>query len=197
MRGASSVRGIERFFYGADDATLHGHGAARDARASRRGMAATAEERGNIVYIDLLAFRTKTDARHFRLDFFEDTSHDDGGDGPDVIDEPFGITAFGAGAGKVGLLEPEVSDLILMGEVEMAVNMPQQARARERIGLIHLITNPRKVRAAPHQLSGDMIGARTCARVLKGAGVSRDGGEKTIGDGLGDRPSGSVQQAKN
>jgi len=93
--------------------------------------------------------------------------------------------------------EPEVRDLIPMSQAEVAIDVPEQPGAGERIGLIDFIADPRQVGAAAHQFAGNVIGARARGGVLEGPGVGRDGGEETVCDPLGDGPLGDLQQAKD
>src|SRR2546422_2460268 len=112
-----------------------------NARAGGGRMAATTKLGGDVVHVHIRAFRAKTDSRQFRFDFLEDTGHHDWRDGTDMIDKTLGIAALGAGAREVGFLQPKISDLILMSEMEMAVEMPKQPRTGERIRLIDFIAD--------------------------------------------------------
>jgi len=91
-----------------------------------------------------------------------------------MIDKPFRVAAVGAGANEVGFLEPIIRDSIMMREAEMTVNMPQQPRPGERVGLIDLVSNFSEVSAAPDQFARDMISAGARARILERAGIRRD-----------------------
>src|SRR5207244_11874972 len=90
--------------------------------------------------------------------FFQDASNDDRLNGADVINEALGVRGICAGAGEIGLLQPKVGHLVDVGEVDMSVNMLEQPDARERIGVINLIAKPSEVRAALHQVVGDLAG---------------------------------------
>ena len=160
-------------------------------------MAAATKLGGDVVYIHVRAFRAKTDSGQFRLDFLEDTSNDDGRDGTDMVDETLGIAAFGAGARVVGFLQPKISDLVLMSEMEMAVDVPEQSRTGERIGLIDFIADFGEVSAAADEFAGNVISGRARAGILERAGIGRDGGEEAVGNGLGDGPFGDPHDAED
>src|SRR5258707_1617379 len=132
----------------------------RNARPGGGRMADIDKLSGDVVYIHFRAFRAKTDSGQFRFDFFEDTGHHDGRNRTNMVDETFGITALGAGARQVGFLEPKISDLVLMSEMKMAVEMPEQARAGERIGLIDFIADFGEVGAAADEFAGNVISGR-------------------------------------
>src|SRR5437867_2582800 len=189
--------GVEGAFQGRDDFALHRNGFAGNARASSRRMAASTELGGNLIDVHLLTLRAQTDPGQFRFDFFEDTGNHDRGNGADVIDQPFRVAALSARASEVGFFEPKVGDLIFVCEMEMAVNMFQQPGAGQRVGLIDLIADFGQVRTAVDQLARHMITARTCARILKRAGISRNGGEKAISDRFRDWPFGEFEQAED
>ena len=111
-------------------------------------MAAAAELRGDFVHVHLVVFGAQADARQFRFDFLKDAGDDDRLDGADMVNQSFGVVAFGAGAGEVGLLQPELGDLVVVRQAEVAVNVLQQPGAGERIGLINLVADFGEVRAA-------------------------------------------------
>ena len=73
-------------------------------------MAAAAELRGDFVHVHLVAFGAQADARQFRFHFLKDAGDHDRFDGADVVNQTFGVVALGAGAGEIGLLQPEVGD---------------------------------------------------------------------------------------
>jgi hypothetical protein len=114
-----------------------------------------------------------------------------------VIDEALGVAAPGAGSGEIGFSKPKIGDLIVVSEMKVTVNMFEETRSRERVGLINLVTNFCKVGTAAHQFAGHMVGPRTGAGVLEGTGIRRDGGKKAIGNPLSDRPAGGAQQSKD
>src|SRR5437016_5791187 len=110
--GVSMCR-VDGSFQEVNDFALDRDRIADNTRAGRGGMAATAEQGGDIVYIHFFAFGTKADAGQLRFDFFKHTSHHDGFDGADVIDQALGVVRAGAGASEVGFLQPEISDLVV------------------------------------------------------------------------------------
>ena len=93
-------------------------------------MAATAEDGGDFIYIHFIAFRTQADAREFRFQFLKNASHDHRCDGANMINQSFGIIRVCAGAEKVGFLEPEIGDLIVVGQPEVIIDVLQETRAR-------------------------------------------------------------------
>src|SRR5207245_6502761 len=115
--------------------------------------------------------------------FVEGTGHHDRRNRTNMVDETFGIAALGAGAGEVGFLQPKISDLVLMSEMEMAVEMPEQPRAGERVRLIDFIADFGEVCAAADEFAGNVISGRARAGILERAGIGRDGGEEAIGNG--------------
>ena len=68
---------IERFPDRVEDAALRGQGTAGNPRARRGGMSASTELVGDVVDVDLLAFRAEADPRQTRLDLFKKASDDD------------------------------------------------------------------------------------------------------------------------
>ena len=86
-------------------------------------MAATTKFGGDFVHVHFLALGPKADAGEFGFEFFEHAGHDHRFDGAYVIDETFGVAAVRAGACEISFLQPEVSDLIVVREAEMAVNV--------------------------------------------------------------------------
>src|SRR5438477_10909559 len=124
-----------------DNPSLHGHGSAGNASAGGGRMAATPKLRGDFVHVHCSAFRAEADPRQFRFQFLEDTSHHYRRDGADVIDEALGVAALGACASEVGLFEPEIGDLIVVSEAEVPVNVPEETRSGERVGLIYFVTD--------------------------------------------------------
>jgi hypothetical protein len=109
-------------------------------------MTSAAKLRRNFIHVYFVTLGTKAEARQFRLDFFEEARDDHRLDGANVIDQTFRIVRLGAGAGVVGFLEPEVSDLVIMRETEVIEHVAQQAHPRERIGLVNFVANLREVR---------------------------------------------------
>ena len=75
------------------------------------------------------------------FDLLKDTRDDDGLDGTDVVNQPFGVRAFRAGAGEIGLLQPEPGNAVVGREAEFAVNVLEQPHAGERIR----IGKPRRI----------------------------------------------------
>src|SRR5439155_19066338 len=140
---------------GVDYFALGGDGAAGDAGAGGGGMASAAKLRRDVVHIHLLALGAKADAGQVGFDLFEHARYHHGLDGADVIDEAFGIIRAGAGAGEISFFQPEIGDAVVVGEAEMVEDVPQQAHARKRIGLINLIADPGQIGAAIHEFAGD------------------------------------------
>jgi hypothetical protein len=114
-----------------------------------------------------------------------------------VIDETFGVVGFGAGAGEVILLEPEVTDLGVVSEVEVVIDVAKEPDAGQGVGLIDLVANFGEVGAAFHKFTGDVVSGGPGGGVLEGAGVRGNGGEQTVGDGRRDGPFGGLQQAED
>src|SRR6185437_1900967 len=145
------LRRLQRLFNSAEYLALDSERMARDARAGCGFVTAAAEFRRDFVHVYIVILGAKADAGEFGLQFFEETGHFHGRDGANVIDQTLRIVRFRAGAGEVFFLEPEISDLVVVHEAEGRVNVLQQARARERIGLINFVANFREVRAARDQ----------------------------------------------
>jgi len=160
-------------------------------------VAAAAELRGDFVHVHLFAFGAEADASQFGLQFLEDASNHDRRDGADMVDESFRIAAVSASAGEVGFLQPEIGDLVLVRQMEVAVNMAQQARTRQRVRLINFVADFGEVSAAPDQFARDMVSTGTRARILKRAGVCGDCREEAIGNGPGDRPLRNLEQSED
>ena len=131
------------------------------------------------------------------FDLLKDARDDDRLNGADVVNESFGVRAFRAGAGEISLLEPEPRDAVIGGEAKIAVNVFEQPRAGERIGLVNLVANFREVRAARDEFRPGVKGAGPRRGVLERAGVRRDGGEQAVGNLPGDRPARDFEQSKN
>src|SRR5947208_897481 len=125
---------IERGFDGGNHAALDGERFSRNARACRGLMPAAAELAGHVADIHAVAFGAETHAGQFRFHLFKDARYNDRLNGADVINEALGVRGVCAGAGEIGLLQPKVGHLVVVGEVEMSVNMLEQPDARERIG---------------------------------------------------------------
>src|SRR5665213_4342114 len=174
---AWSVNGIKGFFNRAEDAALHSEGLAGDARAGRRRVAAALELRGDFVDVDLGRFRPQTDANQARLNFLKNAGDDHRLDGADVVDQTFGVAAIRAGAREIFFLEPEVGDLVAMGQVKLIVNVLEQTDAREGKRLVNLLANNLQVRPALDQFAGRVIRHRLGGGILERAGVGRDSGE--------------------
>ena len=117
--------------------------------------------------------------------------------GADVVNQAFRVVAFRAGAGEVGLLQPEPRNVVAGGEAEFAVNVLEQPRAGKRIRLIDLLADLRQVGAARDQFRAGVKRAGPGRGVLERAGVRRDGGEQAIGHRPGDRPARDLEQAVN
>src|SRR5262245_6475784 len=160
-------------------------------------MAPAAEPPGHRADVHMVALGSETHASQFRFNLFKGAGHDDRFNRADVIDEALDVRGIGAGAGEVGLPQPEVGHLVVVGEVEMIVYMLEEADARERVGLINLVANPGEVRAALHEFGGDVVGRRPGVGILKRAGVGGNGREQAIGDRRGDGPAGNLEQAEN
>src|SRR5437899_10273448 len=108
-------------------------------------MAATPKLGGDFVHVHCSAFRAEADPRQFRFQFLEDTSHHYRRDGADVIDEALGVAAVGACASEVGLFQPVIGDLTVVSQAEVTVNVPEETRAEERVGLIYYDTDFREM----------------------------------------------------
>src|SRR5438093_6552427 len=137
----ASTGRVEGLFDRRDHAALNGQGSARDAGAGRGAVAAAAKLAGDVAHVHAVAFRAEADARQFRIQLFKDAGHDDRFDGADVVNEPLGVGGVRAGAREVGLLEPEVSDLIVVREPEMVIEVLEQADAGEGVGLVNLVAD--------------------------------------------------------
>jgi len=131
-----SGRGGEGFADGGDDAALNGEGPAGDARPGGGAVAAAAELGGDVVDVHVVRFGTQADAGQSRFDFFKDAGDHDRFKGAQVINQPLGVVAVGAGARKIAVLEPKVGDLIVAREMEMIVEMFEEAYAGKGKGLI-------------------------------------------------------------
>src|SRR5947208_2468772 len=114
-----------------------------------------------------------------------------------MVDEALRIIGAGAGAGEVGFLEPKIGNLVLVREMKVIEDMPQEAHAREGIRLVNLVTDARQIGPAIHQFASHVISVRTRAGILEGAGVGGNSGEKTICDGGRNRPIARPEEAKN
>src|SRR5437763_345476 len=158
---------IERFLYRCNHLPLHRERPPRDARARRSRMAAAAKLSGDLVHVHFFAFGTQADARQLRFDFLKHTRNDNGSNRPDMIYEPLGIAAVRARAGIVGFLEPEIRDLIVMGEPKMAVDMTQQPSPRKRIRLINFLADLRDIGAETNQITRNMVRAGPGGWILK------------------------------
>ena len=106
--------GIQRAFDGGNHLALDGQRFAGNARARRRRMAAAAKLRGDFVHIHPVALGTEADAGQFGFDLLKDARDNDRFDGADVVNEPFGVRAFRAGAGEINFLEPKPPDAVAM-----------------------------------------------------------------------------------
>ena len=76
-------------------------------------------------------------------DFLEDASDNHWFNRADMVDQTFCIGRFGATAGEVGLLQPEVSNLVMVLKAKLVIDMFEQPHTREWIGLVHFIANLR------------------------------------------------------
>src|SRR5581483_11624828 len=117
---------IQGFFDSGNDAPLDRERPARDARARGGSMAATAELGGDFVHVYFFALGTQADAGQIGSELFKDAGDDHGRDGADVINEAFRIIGGRAGANKIIFSQPEVGDLVVVGQLEMVINMLQQ-----------------------------------------------------------------------
>ena len=130
-------------------------------------MTAPAELRGNFVHVHFVAFRAETDAREFRFDFFKNARDNDRFDGANVVNESLRVHAFGAGAGEINFFQPEPCNTVVVREVETIVDMFEQPRARQRIGLINFVANFGEVRAARDQFRAGVKRAGPRRGILK------------------------------
>src|SRR5882724_8506986 len=189
--------GVQGFFDGVYHPALDGKRRAGNARAGGRPMPTAAKFSGDFVHVHLVALGTEADAREVWFHLFEEAGDDDGFDGANMVDQALGVVGARAGAVKVRLLQPEPGDLVVMGEVEVIIDMLQKTRAGERIGLVNFVADPGEVGAAFDEFAGDVVGAGPGVGILEGAGVGGDGGEKAIRDGRGDGPIGGLQEAED
>ena len=120
-------------------------------------MATPAKFGGDFVHIYVFAFRPQTDAGQVRLNFFKDTGNNHGFDGADVIDEAFRIASIRASAREICFPEPEISNLVLVSESKVAINVFQQPGTGKRIGLVYLVANFCEVRAAAHEFTRNVV----------------------------------------
>ena len=118
--------GIDGFFNGGNNFALYRKRRTGDPRAGSRGMAAAIELGGDVIDIHFIALGAETDPGQFRFNFLEHAGDHDRGNGADVVDETFRVSAVRAGKRKIGLLQPEIRNFVLVGEAEMAVNVTQQ-----------------------------------------------------------------------
>jgi len=88
-----------------------------------------------------------------------------------MVDQPLGVTAFGAGANEVGFLEPKIGDLIVMRQAKVAVDVAQKAGARKGVRLVNFVTNPGKICAAADEFPSHMVSAGPGGGILERAGV--------------------------
>ena len=197
MKNWKLLRGLQRTFDGGDDLALHRKRLAGNARARRRRMAAAAKLAADFADVHLVAFRAQADARHFRFHFLEHAGDDDRLNGAQVVDQAFRVVALRAGAGEIFFLQPEPSDAVFARQAEFAVNMLEQLRARQRIGLINFVANFREVGAARDQFRAGVKRPGPRVGILERAGVRRDGGEQLVGNRRGDRPARGFQQSVN
>jgi len=191
------MMGFERVFDSGNDPTLHREGLAGNSRPGRGRVAAAAEKGRDFVDVHLFALGTKTNTRQFRFDFLENACNDYWCDGANVIDQPFGIAAIGAGASEIGFFQPKVSNLILVRETKVAVNVAQQAHTGERVGLINFIADFCQVSSAADKFTSNMIRARARVRILERTGVGGNRCEKAISDLLCNRPFGCSEELEN
>ena len=89
------IQRIQGLFNGGNDSALDPQRFALDARAGSGRVAAAAELGGNFIYVHAAAFGAKTDAGQFRFEFLKNASDHNRSNCADMIDQPFGITAFG------------------------------------------------------------------------------------------------------
>ena len=97
-----------------------------------------------------------------------------------MVNQTFRVIALCAGAVEIFLLEPEPGDFFVGRQAEFGIDVLEQFRARDGIGLIDFVANFRKVRAARDEFRAGVERAGPRGRVLKRAGVGRDGSEQQI-----------------
>ena len=153
--------------------------------------------RGNFVHVHLVALGPEADAGQFRLKFLKHARYHHRFDGADVVNQAFRVVAFGAGAGKIRLFQPEPRNPVVGGKPVFAVNVPEQPHAGKRIGLINLVANFGQVRAARDEFGPGVECAGPRRGILKRTGIGGNGGEQTIGNRFGDRPARDLEQTKN
>src|SRR5579884_2802486 len=190
-------RRVQRFFYGGDDPPLDGQRWSGNPRACSSTMAASAKERRNLVHVHLLAFGTQANARQFGRDFLEKTRDDHRFNRADMVNQPFRVIGLCTGPGIILLLQPEISDLVIMRQAEIVIDMLEQFRARERIRLIDFVADFGKVRATFDKIAGNIVSAGAGAGILERAGVGGNGGEQAIGNRRSNRPVHSLHEAEN
>ncbi len=136
---------LQRPFQSGDHLALHGKRLAGNTCSRRRRMPAAAKLLRDFIHIDLLVLGTQADACQFGFEFFKDARNNDRFNRADMVNEPLGIVALGAGAGEIGLLQPQIGDLVVLRETEFAVNMFQQFGAGQRITLLNFVADFREV----------------------------------------------------
>ena len=94
-------------------------------------MAATAELGGDFVDVHVVALGAQADARQFGSNSSKTQATTTGAMARMWSMSPSVSLLSAAGAGKVGLLEPEIGDLVLVGQAEVAVDVAEQTRAGE------------------------------------------------------------------
>src|SRR3954463_14584313 len=99
-------------------------------------MSSTSKLRGNITHIQQLTLRSQRDSRHVGPDLLEHTRHNHRVNRANMIDQTFRIILIGSGANKILLLQPEVSDLIVLSQPKLIIDMPKQSHSSQRERLI-------------------------------------------------------------
>ena len=131
----ASLRGFERTLDGGNDFALRGQRRAGNPCARCRRMAAAAELAADFADVHRRVFGTQADARHLRLHFFKHAGDDDWLDGADVVNQTFRVIALRAGAVEIFLLEPEPRNFFIGRQAEFGIDVLQQFRAGDGIGL--------------------------------------------------------------
>ena len=85
----------------------------------------------------------------------------------------------------------------MVGQAEVAVDVPQQPGAGERIGLVDFVADLGEVGAAAHQFAGHVIGAGARGGILKRAGVGETAVKRQSAIGLVMGHSAILQQAED
>src|ERR1051325_895333 len=117
-----SLRAAQRLLHFGEHAALDAHWPAGHARTGGRGMAAAAENFRHGVDVHLLALGTEADAGERGINLLEQDRDDHRIDCADVVDQSLAVVRQCAGAGEVFLLEPEVGDAVVVGQMKTVID---------------------------------------------------------------------------